>query len=323
MPGKPYVITLEEHYADADVMATWRGYDAAKQPDAQRKLLDLEAERLAEMDAAGIDVQVISHGAPGVQRLDAETATRLARAANDRLAEAVRAHPDRFAAFAVLPTPDPIAAANELERAVTQHGFVGGMVHGLTDGRFIDDKRFWPIFERAQALDVPIYIHPAIPHPAVIDAYFGDYVAEYPMFIRAAWGYTLETATAGIRIVLSGVLDAYPGTKIVLGHLGESLPFSLWRIDQAFGRTRTATRSFRDYFTEHFWITSSGFFSNPALQCCIAEMGVDRVLYSVDYPFVDNALGASWIDTLPLSDDERAAFLGGNAARLLRLPLTA
>jgi predicted TIM-barrel fold metal-dependent hydrolase len=194
------------------------------------------------------------------------------------------------------------------------------MVHGLTDGRFIDDKRFWPIFERAAALDVPIYIHPAVPHQAVVDAYFADYVGEWPMLIRAAWGYGMETATAGIRIVLSGVLDAYPGTKIILGHMGEGLPFYLWRINQALARNKFVARSFREYFTEHFWITTSGFFSNPALQCAITEMGIDRILYSVDYPFVDNALGAAWLDNLPLSAADRVKFLGGNARKLLRLP---
>jgi predicted TIM-barrel fold metal-dependent hydrolase len=320
MPEKPVVVTIEEHYADADVFGTWRGYDAAKTPDTQRKLIDLGGERIAEMDAAGIDFQVISHGAPAVQKLDPETAVRMARTANDRLAEAVRVHPTRFSAFAILPTPDPAAAAAELERAVTELGFVGAMVHGLTDGRFIDDKRFWPIFERAAALDVPIYIHPAVPHPAVIDAYFADYVREWPMLIRAAWGYGMETATAGIRIVLSGVLDAYPGTKIILGHMGEGLPFYLWRINQALARNKFVTRSFRDYFTEHFWITTSGFFSNPALQCALTEMGIDRILYSVDYPFVDNALGAAWLDNLPLSAADRVKFLGGNARKLLRLP---
>ena len=136
--------------------------------------------RIAEMDAAGIDIQVLSHGAPSVQRLDAETAVRLARGANDRLAETVRAHPDRFAGFATLPTADPEAAADELERTVTRLGFKGAMVHGLTNGVFLDDKRFWPIFERAQALDVPLYLHPAMPHPAVIDAYYQDYVERVP-----------------------------------------------------------------------------------------------------------------------------------------------
>ncbi len=323
--AKPYVVTIEEHYADPEIYELWRGYDApedarygtqARRPGRP----DLGAERIAEMDAAGIDFQVISHGAPGVQKLDPAGAVHRARIANDRLAEAVRAHPARFGAFAVLPTPDPAAAAGELERTVTKLGFVGAMVHGLTDNTFIDDKRFWPIFERAQALDVPIYIHPAVPHQAVIDAYYADYVAEWPMFIRAAWGFGMETGTAGIRIVLSGVLDKYPGTKIILGHMGEGLPFFLWRINQALARNKFVAKSFREYFTEHFWITSSGFFSNPALQCSIAEMGIDRVLYSIDYPFIDNALGTAWLEDLPLTGEDREKFLSGNAKKLLRLP---
>ncbi len=314
-----YVIALEEHYADPDILATFRGYDAAKSPAAALRLPDLADLRIREMDEAGIDFQVISHTAPSVQKLDAESATRLSRRANDRLAEAVRAYPHRFAAFAVIPTPDPVAAADELERAVTELGFVGAMVHGLTNGVFLDDKRFWPIFERAQALDVPLYMHPAVPHPGVIDAYYHDYVGEWPMLIRAAWGYTVETATAGIRVILSGVLDRYPRTKIILGHLGEGLPFYLWRLNQALARDKFVKRSFRDYFCEHFWITTSGFFSNPALQCCIAELGIDRIMFSVDYPFVENALGAAWIDHLPLAGEDREKLLGGNAQRLLRL----
>ena len=161
---------------------------------------------------------------------------RLARGANDRLYETVRAHPDRFAAFAAIPTPDPKAAADELERTVTKLGFKGALVNGLTNGLFLDDKRFWPIFERAQALDVPLYMHPSIPHPAVIEAYYKDYVAQYPSLLRAAWGFTVETATQGVRLVLSGVFDAYPGLKIILGHLGEGLPFYLWRISMGLAR---------------------------------------------------------------------------------------
>src|SRR3989454_3697916 len=178
--GKPLVIALEEHYYDPEVAKTFDGPEG-RAPEIRRRLDDLGELRLKEMDEAGIDVQVISHGAPSTQRLDPETAVRLARNANDRLAQAIAAHPDRFAGFAALPTPAPTAAADELERTVTTLGFKGAMVHGLTNGVFFDDKRFWPIFERAQALDVPLYIHPA------------------------AWGFTVETATQGIRLVLSGV----------------------------------------------------------------------------------------------------------------------
>ncbi len=202
---------------------------------------------------------------------------------------------------------------------MTELGFKGAMVHGLTNGAFLDEKRFWPIFERAQALDVPLYLHPAVPHPAVIDAYYQTYVEEWPMLIRAAWGFGVETATAGIRVVLSGVLDAYPGTKIVLGHLGEGLPFYLWRINDALANDKKMPSSFRDYFSEHFWITTSGFFSNPALQCCITELGIDRVMFSVDYPYAKNTVGTEWIEHLPLCAEDRAKLLSGNAARLLHL----
>ena len=195
------------------------------------------------------------------------------------------------------------------------------MVHGLTNGLFFDDKRFWPIFERAQALDVPLYMHPAVPHPAVVEAYYKDYLDEFPGLLTAAWGFTVETATQGIRLVLSGVFDAYPEVKIILGHLGESLPFSLWRIDQALARqgNKNTLFSFRDYFCKHFWITTSGNFSNPALLCCVMEMSVDRILFSVDYPFVLNQPAVDWIPTIPLSAEDKKKILSGNADRLLRL----
>jgi len=275
------------------------------------------ALRLREMDEAGIDIQVLSHSAPATQRIDAETAVTVAKQANDKLRERVRTSNGRLEGFAVLPTANPKAAADELERAVTKLGFKGAMVHGLTNGQWFDDKQFWPIFERARALDVPIYIHPAVPHPAVVDAYYRDYLKEYPALLTAAWGFTVETATQGIRLVLSGVFEKHPGVKIILGHLGESLPFSLWRIDMALSRDRKS--SFRDTFREHFWITTSGNFSTPSLICCVLEMGVDRILFSVDYPFVPNPPGVRWMEDVPLGPEDRAKILSGNAKKLLRI----
>lgn len=319
---RPRVIALEEHYWDPEVAAMLGGSDAGRQPPlAQRYPMEGDAldARLKDMDEAGIDVQVISLGAPGFQRTDAETAVRLARLANDRLHESIQSHRDRFAAFAALPTPDPGAAADELERTVSQLGFKGAMIHGLTNGVFFDDKRFWPIYERAQALDVPLYLHPAAPHPAVVDAYYQDYVEAYPGILTAGWAYTVETATQGLRVVLSGVLDAYPRIKLILGHLGESLPFSLWRTNYALSRDPARPDFFRDLFCEHFYITTSGHFSTPALLCSILEMGVDRILFSVDYPFNPNEHGMKWMDELQISPDDRAKILGGNASRLLRV----
>jgi len=319
---KPRVIAIEEHYWDKEVAATFEPVDRMRgAPGIVERLYDLTDLRIKEMDEAGIDFQVLSHGAPATQRGDAETSVKLARGANDRLREVVSARPDRFAAFACLPTPDPKAAAEELERCVTRLGFKGAMVHGLTNGVFFDDKRFWPIFERAQALDVPLYVHPATPHPAVVAAYYQDYLGDFPGLLTAGWGFTVETATQGIRLVLSGVFDAYPEVKIILGHLGESLPFSLWRITHALQRpgNRSASFSFRDYFSKHFWITTSGNFSNPALLCCVMEMGVERILFSVDYPYVANKPGADWVPTIPLSAEDKTKILSGNAERLLRL----
>ncbi len=318
MTKKPQIIALEEHYCDPEVKSRFEDLDAALPPAVAALLDDVGQGRLADMNAAGIDIQVLSHSAPSLQKLDADVAVPLARRANDRLSETVRAHPDRFAAFAALPTADPQAAADELERTVSRLGFKGAMLHGLAHGLFLDDKRFWPIFERAQALDVPIYMHPAIPHPAVIEAYYRDYVKEHPSILRAAWGFTVETATQGVRFVLSGLFDAYPRLKIILGHLGEGLPFTLWRLTMGFARDGTGT-NFRDTFCEHFYITTSGFFSNPALLCCVMEMGIDRILFSVDYPFVDNVAGTTWIETLPLSSEDREKLLNGNARKLLKL----
>jgi 2,3-dihydroxybenzoate decarboxylase len=319
MPARPQVIALEEHYQDPDVVRAYAPDDARQAPAIAERLNDVAALRIQEMDAAGIDLQVLSHGNPGLQTMEAETAVRLARIANDRLATTVAAHPDRFAAFAALPTPDPKAAADELERAVTTLGFKGALINGPTHGVFFDDKRFWPIFERAAALDVPIYLHPAVPQKPVIDAYYQDYVQDWPSILRAAWGFTVETATQGVRMVLSGVFDAHPGLKIILGHLGEGLPFLLWRVNMGFARDAKAGRGFRDVFCEHFWITTSGFWSDPALLCCVQEMGVDRIMFSVDYPFAPNQPATEWLHKVPLCADDRAKIASGNARRLLKL----
>jgi len=314
------VIALEEHYWDETVTAHYTGRNATRSSDLLQRLYDLGELRIREMDEAGIDIQVLSHGAPSTQRFDADEGPAVAARANDNLYETVQAHPDRFAAFAALPTANPKASADELERCVTRLGFKGAMIHGLTNGEFCDGKKYWPIYERAQALDVPIYIHPGYPHPDVIKAYYQDYADDFPNFATSAWGYTVETATQGIRMVLSGMFDAYPDLQIILGHLGESLPFSLWRIDQSMSRKgNRAARSFREVFSSHFHITTSGNFSNPALLCCVMEMGVDRIMFSVDYPFVENRPGVEWMDTVPLSNEDREKILNGNVKKLLKL----
>src|SRR5262244_425610 len=312
------VIALEEHYWDAEVSKHFEPGDS-RSPELVKKLNDVGELRIKAMDEAGIDVQVLSHAAPSTQRLDAATAIPLAKRANDRLNETVRAHPTRFAGFAALPTADPKAAADELERCVTRLGFKGAMIHGLALGKFVDDRQFWPIYARAEKLDVPIYLHPSLPHAGVTEAYYADYAHQFPMVVRPAWGYTVETATTAIRMVLSGVFEAHPGLKIILGHLGETLPFLVWRIDQALARPGQKSLSFREVFCNNFYITTSGNFSNPALLCCIMELGVDRILFAVDWPFVENAPATRWLETAPICDEDKVKILGGNSKRVLRM----
>jgi 2,3-dihydroxybenzoate decarboxylase len=321
------IIALEEHYVDSEVKKTMGPSGAAMfgGPIAER-LDDLGALRLKEMDEAGIDVQVISHAPPATQWLDAAAAVPLAKAANDRLKKVVDGNPRRFAAFATLPTPDPEAAAAELDRCVTKLGFKGAMIHGLAANQvFFDDKRFWPIYARAAALDVPIYIHPAPPHPAVLAAYLKDYLKDFPTLAGPAWGFTIETATIALRMVLSGVSEKHPGLKFILGHLGEGLPFLLHRISESLSRVgalqgkSNAQTWFRDVFCEHFWITTSGNFCTPALVCSMLEMGADRILFSVDWPFVPNKPGVAWMEGLTISPDDKRKLLHSNAEKLLKL----
>jgi 2,3-dihydroxybenzoate decarboxylase len=313
------VIAIEEHYWDRELSATYTGVEGVRNPEMMKRLFDLGELRIKEMDEAGVDVQLISHGAPSAQKLTTPDAVAMVRRVNDRLAEAIARRPTRFAGFATLPTSDPAAAADELERMVTQHAFKGAMIHGLANGVFLDDARFWPIFARAEKLDVPIYLHPALPHPQVMDVYYKEYAKDFPMVIRAAWGFTVETATIAIRLVLSGLFEKHPKLKIVLGHLGETLPFLVWRIDQALSRPGAKPMRFRDVFCSNFWITTSGNFSNPALLCCAMEMGVDRILFAIDWPFVPNPPGTRWMESVPLCDEDKAKILSGNAKRLFRM----
>ncbi|HEX3711127.1 MAG TPA: amidohydrolase family protein [Pseudolabrys sp.] len=314
------VIAIEEHYWDPELTKHYSGPEAPRGVEIDKQLYDLGSLRLKEMDEAGIDIQVLSHGAPSTQKLGIDVAAELTRAVNDRLAKVCAANPKRFAAFAALPTVDPKAAADELERCVSKLGFKGAMIHGMANGEFIDAKKFWPIFERAEKLDVPLYLHPSLPHPKVTEIYYQDYAKDFPLVVRPGWGYTVETATQAIRLVLSGVFDTHPRLKIILGHFGETLPFLVWRIDSSLKRPGQKPMSFRDIFCGNFYVTTSGFFSNPALLCTVMEMGVDHILFAVDWPFVPDNVGAvEWMKGIPLSDEDKAKILSGNSKRLLKM----
>jgi predicted TIM-barrel fold metal-dependent hydrolase len=314
------VIAIEEHYWDPELAKHFTGPEAGRGNDTDKRLYDFSDLRIKEMDEAGVDIQVLSHGAPSAQKLPADIAAQVTRGVNDRLAQQIAKNPTRFAGFAALPTADPNAAADELERAVTKLGFKGAMVHGMSNGEFLDLPKFWPIYERAEKLDVPIYFHPSLPDARVTDIYYKDYAKDFPLVVRPAWGYTVETATQAIRLVLSGVFDKYPKLKVILGHFGETIPFLLWRIDSSLKRPGQKQLDFRSIFTSNFWLTTSGFFSDPALLCCVMEMGVDRILFSIDWPFVeDNKPAVQWLSRIPLSDEDKVKIASGNVKRLLRM----
>lgn len=312
------VIAVEEHYWDRELSDTFSGRRTSDEALLER-LFDRGALRIAEMDAAGIDMQVLSHAQPAVQHLPADRAPAMARVVNDRLAAFVAARPDRFAALGTIPTSAPQAAADELERSVRELGFRGAMIHGLSTGEFLDLPKYRPIFARAEALGVPIYLHPAVPHPDVLRAYYADYEHDYRMIIRAAWGFTVECATQAIRLVLSGVFDEHPRLQIVLGHLGESLPFLLWRIQHTLSRPGQKQVDFRRVFAHNFHVTTSGFFSTPALRCVMDEIGVERIMFAVDWPFVGNEAGVAWLRDMPVTEADRTRIASGNARALFGL----
>jgi uncharacterized protein len=318
------VIALEEHFwtpTVAEAIGSLRNPNAGPDSPLGANLADLGEGRLAAMDASGIDLQVISHTTPGVQHLDGATGVPLAREANDVLAAAVREHADRFAGFATLPTSDPAAAADELSRAVGELGFLGAMVNGHTGGRFLDDIDFAPLLERFERLDVPLYLHPTEPVPAVRETYYEGFEPTVTWFLSAAaWGWHSETALHVLRMVLGGVFDRHPGLRVIVGHMGEMLPFMLQRIDDNLpSRVTGLDRLPSEYILDHVVITTSGLFSVPPLRCALDVFGLERVLFSIDWPYAPNEEGRRLLEEAPLTADDLQLFAHGNAERVLGL----
>ena len=316
------VISLEDHFwtpAIAEAIGALRNPDAAGDTPLAADLADLGDRRLAAMDAAGIDLQVISHTTPGVQHLDAGIAIPLARDANDTLARAVADHPDRFAGFATLPTAAPEAAADELERAVSELGLRGAMVNGHTNGRFLDEPAFDVLLARFARLGVPLYLHPTEPVRPVRDAYYRGFDPGPAWFLSAAaWGWHAETGLHVLRMVLGGVFDRHPELQLVVGHMGEMLPFMLERIDDNLPpRVTGLDRLPSEYLLANVHITTSGLFSVPPLLCTLMVFGVERVLFSVDWPYAPNDAGRRLLQTAPLSPADLERIASGNAERLL------
>ena len=318
-------ITMEEHISTPEFLEAMA---ESRQGDpvidlwrANRdRLFDVGEDRIADMDAAGIDMQVLSLSG-GMDKLNPTIAAELARDTNDKLADAVRANPNRFAAFATLALQDPEKAALEFERCVRQLGFKGALVNGTSDGQFLDHPRFTPLFETAQALDVPVYLHPAPPPEDVKKAYYGGLPGDLGFILSTpGWGWHVETGMHCLRLIVSGLFDRFPGLKIIIGHMGEALPFYLARADVFLGRSATPLkRRVSEYFHEHFYITTSGCFTLPPFLCALQVVGADRLLFSVDYPYDSNAAGRAFLNALPVDAEDLAKISHGNAERLLKL----
>ena len=320
------IITLEEHITTPGIQKASEGPSGRFAPNAffqaqQAKLLDVGEGRLAEMDAGGIDVQVLSLATNPISKLEPSAARALATDSNDALAAAVKAHPTRFSAWATLALQEPETAAAEFERCIQKLGFMGLMVNGTTNGLFLDHPQFTPIFEAAQALDVPIYLHPAPPPTPVMDAYFSGLPDQIGSFLATgAWGWHVETGLHALRLMISGVFDRFPKLKIIIGHAGENLPFSIARAEGVLTRgAKSLKRPVGEYFQEHFYLTTSGYFTLPPFLCALQVVGTDHLLFSVDYPFSPIKEGRDFLDGLPVSREDMEKIAHGNAEKLLKL----
>ena len=320
-------IGLEEHFVTPDVLAAWRALDPRWQDvafkhsdggDVGRRLADLSDERIAAMDETGLDVQVLSLTAPGVQSLEPDRAVALQTASNDLLAETVRRRPDRFQGFATLATPDAPAAARELERAVTQLGLHGAMLFGRTRDRNLDHPDNWPIFETASALRAPLYIHPQSPAPAVREAIYsgiGDDVDAAFATFGLGWHY--ETGVQILRMILAGVFDRFPDLQLITGHWGEVVLFYLDRIDNLSGPAKLQ-RKVSEYFRAHVSVTPSGLWSQRYFRWAMEVLGPERIMFSTDYPYRFTPEGGArrFLEAADLSEADRHAIAHGNWERM-------
>jgi 2,3-dihydroxybenzoate decarboxylase len=326
MQGK---IALEEHVAIEPTLGDSQVFGAHVWPELRHRLIDVQDTRLHEMDKHGIEMMILSLNAPAVQAIhDIKTAIAVARQANDALAGEVRKRPDRFAAFAALPMQDPQAATAELTRCINELGMVGALVNGFSqvaspdNVTFYDLPQYRPFWRALEALDVPFYLHPRNPLPSWTQQYDG-----HSWLLGPNWAFSAETAVHALRLIGSGLFDQHPRLKIVLGHLGEGIPVQLWRIDHRNGWMKAphnyaAKNGVADYFRKHFHLTTSGNFHTPSLVNAMTEMGPDRVMFSVDWPFEDVGESAQWFDTASISETDRQKVGRRNAIKLFKLKLS-
>lgn len=285
----------------------------------RRQLLDIETERLREMDAAGVDMQLLSVTIPGVQMFEPDRANALAINTNDQLAAAIARHPTRFAGLACFAPHSPQAAAREMERAIAKLGLNGFIVNSHTSDLYLDDPRFAPVLEAAEALARPIYLHPRAPSIGM-EAPFRDYGLG-----GSIWGFGLEAGTHAVRMILSGVFDRFPRLRIVLGHMGEALPFWMWRLDHMYkrrakdGRLKPTSLIPSEYFKRNFAVTTSGFEAEDVLDLVVSHAGIDNVMWAIDYPFESCIDAAAFIERAKLTPSQRASICHGNAERFFHI----
>lgn len=313
------IIALEEHYATTQFLngpGSWH----RSRPEIAEALADIGETRIKTMDDAGIDLAVLSLAAPGVEQLDGSAAVRGARDCNDALAAAVDRYPGRFAGFAALPISEPRAAADELQRTI-DNGFVGAEINGHCRGVYLDDPHFEPILERAAALQAPIYLHPTIPPPAVVESCYAGFSQEVTLALSTVgWGWHTNTGTHVLRLILGGVFDRHPDLQFIIGHMGEALPFMMPRFETTLKPELTGLRRpVGDYLRENLSYTFANFINTATFANLVANVGVERVMFSTDHPFGAMRAGREFLDNLPLSAADRAAISHGNAERVLRL----
>ena len=318
-------IALEEHFA---IDLTIEQSKIYSKPGVWEKLrsdlLDVEQQRLERMEASGTKFSILSLNAPGTQGIpDPAEATEVARRANDALAAFVARHPDRLGGFAALPMQDPEAAALELERCITTLGFHGFMVNGFsqvgdpTTAVYYDDPRFADFWKTVADLGKPFYLHPRDPLPGHARAFDG-----FPWLGAPTWAFAMETSTHALRLLTSGLFDRHPSLQMILGHMGECIPFHIWRIDHTLKiapRGNPALRPVSEYLRDNAWITTSGVFHTPALQQTMLTVGSDRILFSVDYPFEIHDEAAAWFDACEIKEDDRLKIGRDNARGLFGL----
>jgi len=324
------IITLEEHVSFPELVAQipeenrkGNGMDGSAMMKAMApRMADITGERLKSMNDNGITMQVLSVTGAGAELLNEQHGPALAQQYNDAIAKRISHHPDRFAAFAHLPMTAPKAAADELERVVREYNFRGALINGTTQGDFLDHARFAPILARAEALGVPLYLHPAIPPKAVQEAYYSGLPKMGGMMLSiAGWGWHAETGLHVLRMIVAGTMDKYPKLKLIIGHMGEMLPVMMARCDSSLGVERAGInqRYVSQTLRDQVYITTSGIFTNPPLVAAIDTFGIDNILFSVDYPFSTNEQGHKFLMNAPLSPEQLQKVAHGNADRLLGL----